>query len=469
MFKNRRKHNYNRYYGRRNSNKFLLVWIILGIPLGIILLEILSGLFLDLTNNEANKSGSQGEASLARAYQLKYLTQDEKPIQGLAGFGELLVKSNLGVGYQLVGGQKKQFFQINDQGFRDKDPVSLAKAKDEIRIFILGNSTAFGQGSKNNEGVISHQLETLLNQRVAQQQKNPTKYRPDIFPFFEPNRVKLLTLPAKIRQGKYRVINAAVPGYISGNELAQLTLEILPYQPDIIIVLDGYMDLVSSSEKQANSIPQQDYFLQDAQGHFTSYLNQSFSQWLQERALYKTIAHFFWQQKGTLTETTLLSTPLDKYLPANKEELQKRVKRYESNYQQMVKLASSMGIPLVLVIQPEITGIPDDKLAAEERKIRDNLGKKYLESMPKAYGSLIQSAKQLEKKFPTKVKVLNFYNWNENIKQPIFNDAIHLTEQGNKAIASQMYNAITSLEEIHIIPDNFYIKEQSNGKAKKGN
>ena len=395
MFKNRRKRNYNSYYNtRKKSNNFLLLWIILGIPLGIILLEILSSFFLYFTNNEVSPAESQGKPSLVKAYKLKYLTQDKKPVQGLASQGDLLVESNLGVGYQLVGGQKNQFFQINDQGFRDKDPVPLAKAKDEIRIFILGNSTAFGQGSPNNEGVISHQLETLLNQRVSQQQKNLTKYRPDIFPFFKPDRVELLTLPAKIRQGKYRVINAAVPGYISGNELAQFALEILPYQPDVIIVLGGYMDLVSSSEKQTSGIPKQDYFLHDAQGHFTSYLNQSFSQWLQERALYKTIAHFFWQQK--VAETTLLSTPenksLDKYLPDNKEELQKRIKRYESNYQQMGKLASSMGIPLVLAIQPEITGIPVNKLAAEEQKIRNDLGKKYLENMPKAYSSLIQSA-----------------------------------------------------------------------------
>lgn len=464
MFRTKRKRSYNNYYRKpKKNNKFFLLWLILGIPVGIILLEILSGFFLSLNKNLIPSSDSQKESSLARAYQLKYLTQEEKPIQGLGGSGELLVKSNLGVGYQIVGNQKTQFFQINEQGFRDKLPLPLTKPKDEIRIFILGNSTAFGQGTTKNDAVISYQLQTLLNQRVSQQQKTPDKYRPDIFPFFKPDRVKLLTMPAKIRTGKYRVINAAVPGYNSGNSLAQFALEILPYQPDLIIVLDGYIDLLVSSQKNGTTIPKQEYFLSDATGHFNSYLNLAFAQWLHERNLSKTVTHFLPQQKMSVVETTLLSLPekksLDAYIPDKKEELQKRVNRYLTNYQQMGKLASSMGIPLMLAIQPEITGIPANKLSPQEQTIKEELGKKYQENMPKAYNSLIQSAQTLEKKFPKKVKMLNFYNWNENVKEPVFTDAIHLTEQGNKAIAIQLYNTITSLEKIQIIPENFYLKE----------
>lgn len=463
MFKTRRKRSYGSYYNyRKKQGKFPLLWIILGIPLGLIILEILSGFLLELTG-EKSTSGSQEKNDLTTGYRPIYLTQEQKPIQGLPGSGQLSLKSNLNLGYQIVPGQKNQFFQINGQGFRDKENVPLAKPKDEIRIFILGNSTAFGQGIANNDATISYQLQALLNQRVAQQRQNPSKYRPDIFPFFKPDRVKLLTLPPKIRQGKYRVINAAVPGYISGNSLAQFALEILPYQPDVIIVLDGYMDLMTPSEKQSVGIPKQDEFLENARAHFSSYLNQSFSQWLEGRALSRAVDQLLDGEKAKAETNTLLSQPegnsLDHYLPENKEELQKRIGRYQENYQQMGKIAGSMGIPILLAIQPEITGIPTNKMTAEEGKIKEQLDKKYQENIPKAYSSLTQSAQQLEKRFPKKVKVLNFYDWNKNPGQPMFTDAIHLTAEGNKAIANQMYNAITSLEKIQIIPQNFYIKE----------
>ena len=166
-----------------------------------------------------------------------------------------MVNRSLFNAYQLQPSQKSEFWVINEQGFRDDEALPLAKPKGEIRIFLLGSSLAFGGGVKNNSETIAHQLESLFKQRVAAQKKSPEKYRPDVFPFFKPSREKLFKLPPKIRSGNYRVINAAVPGYTSGNQLAQYALNLFRYQPDILIILDGYEDLMLSSDRQQADIP----------------------------------------------------------------------------------------------------------------------------------------------------------------------------------------------------------------------
>lgn len=450
------------YYNQGKSRpKISLLWIIISLPILIVLLELFAQAYLGITGKG---SGINGNSPLVEAYKLRFLTETKKPIEGLTNQGELVVKRSPGTGYELVSGQKNQFLQINDQGLRDSEPLPLAKPKDEIRIFILGGSTAFGQLTPNNNATLSNQLEARLKQRVSQQKSSPAKYRPDIFPFFVPTRQQLMKLPPKIREGKYRVINAAVPGYTSGNELAQLALKILPYQPDLIVVLDGYGDLMLPSSASQTDIPHIDEFLADAQGHFRNSLNLSFDDWLGNTALVRVF--------NSLTSTSAKTFPVDEtslaingsgkslkhFLPTDQEELKRRVNRYRDNHQRLIQMASRSRIPIVLAIQPEITARPLEKLSAEEKNIRDSLGKEYLETVPKAYGETIKATQQLAKAYPKSVNVVDFYKNNSAFPTPMFLDTIHLTDKANTILAEKIYHAITVSEKIQIIPQHFYLK-----------
>jgi lysophospholipase L1-like esterase len=452
-FRRRRKFNYSNPYSRKSKRypKFSLLWLIVAVPIFLILLELLAWGLLSITGKGGNLAE---QSSNLNAYRLKFLTESQKPIEGLGGNGKLLVQRSPSLGYQLVAQQKSQFFQINDQGFRDKNSLPLAKPKNEIRIFILGGSTAFGQGIGKNEGTISYQIQTRLQQQVQDQKRNPAKYRPDVFPFFKPERQKLFALRPKILDKKYRVINAAVPGYTSGNELAQLALQILPYQPDFIVVLDGYGDLMLSSRESMADIPKIDQFLQNASGHFQSYFNQAFSQWLGNTSLVTAFKTFILKPQPSLMESVVTAS-----LPKDEAELKLRVSRYRKNQQKLIQFSSALGIPVVLAIQPEITGISRDKLSKSDRAIREKLSKDYQEKMPQAYQQLIQASQQLEKSFPNKVKVLNLYNLPVKLANPNFSDPIHLTEKANTAIAEQLYQAIINWRKIQIIPQNFDLKD----------
>jgi hypothetical protein len=175
-----------------------------------------------------------------------------------------------------------------------------------------------------------------------------------------PSREKLVGLAPKIREGQYRVINAAVPGYASGNQLAQLALQILPYQPDAIVVLDGYADLMLPSSETQQEIPHLDEFLGDASAHFRASIGQSVGQWSKSSYLINTVNSLIFNSEPNITQKSLVVNPdnksLAQSLPSDEAELTRRLTRYQENQKQLIRLAATAGIPVILALQPEITG-----------------------------------------------------------------------------------------------------------------
>ena len=259
---------------RKRRPQFSWLWAIVSLILSLLVAELLTRIASDISGKRSEFAQARTGSDSIKAYQLKFVNEKLEPYKTLGTEGSLIAKHSLAVGYQLVGNQQHQYWEINKQGFRDRDPVPVAKPKDEIRIFILGSSTAFGYGNPSNEATISEQLEARLQKRLKQQQSSPQFYKPDLLPQDEEQLKKALAKPSKIKQGKYRVINAAVPGYASGNELAQLALQILNYKPDLIIILNGYSDLMLSSSEQATEIPQLEAYLDNTPTNFKSYISQ---------------------------------------------------------------------------------------------------------------------------------------------------------------------------------------------------
>ena len=167
------------------------------------------------------------------------------------------------LGYQLLPNQTNQFWSLNAQGFREDEALTPQKADGEIRIFIVGGSTAFGQLNTDNANTLAHKMETLLTQRIQQQRATPEAFQPPVLPYWADKVQEALALPPRIKDGQYRVINAAVPGYASGNDLAQLMHQVVRYNPDIVIVLNGYPDLLLPSHQPGADVPGLEALLQN--------------------------------------------------------------------------------------------------------------------------------------------------------------------------------------------------------------
>ena len=110
-------------------------------------------------------------------------------------------------GYSNLPNHQTTNFMINRMGFRGKDyqPVHGLKK----RIVLLGGSTAFGTGLDEDGETFGSQLERLLN---------------------------------------VEVINGAVIGHGSGQELAYLLMNLVDLEPDLVLTLDGWNDYYKRKE-----------------------------------------------------------------------------------------------------------------------------------------------------------------------------------------------------------------------------
>jgi hypothetical protein len=126
-----------------------------------------------------------------------------KPLKGVPGFflSDPMRIQRLAAGYS--GWFAGVPVKINQLELRDNREYSLEKTANTFRILVLGDSVTFGHGS-----VYKHTYPYLLEQHLRQ-------WRPDV---------------------DWQVWNAAVPGYNTSQELAQL-LQVGPrFQPDLVIV-----------------------------------------------------------------------------------------------------------------------------------------------------------------------------------------------------------------------------------------
>ena len=110
---------------------------------------------------------------------------------------------------------------INSLELRDPREYALAKRPETFRVLVLGDSVTFGHGS-----VYEHTYPYLLEQRLK-------GWRPDI---------------------DWQVWNAAVPGYNTSQELAQLLEVGERYAPDLVVVGFYENDLVGNEPLSAPTL-----------------------------------------------------------------------------------------------------------------------------------------------------------------------------------------------------------------------
>ena len=464
MFRSRARN--RRIFSRRKPvRRFSWLSAIASVALFLILLELLTRIFVDISGNRSRFARSP-ESKPIEAYKLNVVASDRTLTSpDVAQITEakpsdlqfLQIKNTIYTGYELVGNQDSQYWQINAQGFRDRDPVPLAKPQNEVRIFLLGGSTAFGYGSSSNAATISAQLEQRLQERLQQQLASPQLYKPDLLPANPEERQKFASKPTKIKPGNYRVVNAAVPGYASGNELAQVALEILKYDPDLIIVLDGYVDLMLPSQEKAVEISQ----IQQNNANRTKGSNKfdRFTRPVKDRSYLVQVVQDRWassrqaeNKADFILDERLFN--LVEHLPGGEQELQNRVARYIENQRQILKLSAAAKIPLIVAIQPEITGRNATQLSDFEGEIATQLGRSYIRQVRNSYPAFIEATQQLAQSFPKNIKALDLYRLTDKYPSPSFIDPIHLNEAANEKLAEQLYYAISGFSKMQVVPQS---------------
>jgi hypothetical protein len=453
MFTTRRRpirSTWSRKKTRRFPRPRNLVLIALGALLGS---ELLLRAIASLSGFDRQLSNPANQ--LAQSYQLKFLSPDGQPYKTLPSPGKLLANRDPLNGYHLQPKQSTQFWTVNDEGFRDPDAVPLQKPSNETRIFVLGGSTAFGQLSSSNQTMFAHQLEQRLNAQVAAQRAKPNAYQPEVLPYTADEVDKVMQRATRLPDRQYRVINAAVPGYASGN-VAQLMDQVTAYNPDLVIVLGGYDDLLLPSNRSAVEIPGLDDILAGKGESWNAQLFGAIGNSLNSLYLVRAPKAF---QKTQVDPNvvrslniTATSLPIAQSLATTSSELDARIDRYRTHLTQMVRWSAATKKPLIVGIQPEVTGYGKTKPAAVEAEIVNQLGKGYPEQVRTGYEKLAIAANQAIKG-SAKAKVMNLYGmFGETGKSGMFVSSTGLTDEGNAVLAERFYKTIANDLAIKPIP-----------------
>ena len=421
---------------RKSWLRNTLILILIGLPLLLILAELIArGAVLATGSN--NQLAPNKTVAIAQSYAFKLQDSSGNNYPGLPDAGQLQVKRSPLLGYELLPSQSSDYWQINDQGFRQDSSVPVVKPPNEIRVFLVGGSTAFTNMAEKNQKALAFKVEKLLNERVRAQNISPEKFKPKEIPYFADQIEAMRALPPRIRDGSYRVIAAAAPGYSSGNELALLAHKVMTYSPNALLILDGYEDLRSPSNQTAREIGNIEQMLRDPLAQYRQHQTQQFSNWLNSLYLVKA-----WQKWVIPADISTFSSEYQVFnaeqLSKDPKEIQKRVDRYLYNTQQMTRLANS--IPALIILQPEITG-KQKSLTKEEEGILKSLGKEYSDRATNAY---ILTEQALSNS-PIKTKFVSFYQLFQNTKQQAFIDPIHLTEAANDVLAQKLYESSEQL------------------------
>jgi lysophospholipase L1-like esterase len=313
----------------------------------------------------------------------------------------------------------------------------------------VGGSTAFGQLSSSNQATFAAKLEARLNQQVKAQIENPGKFRPDVLPYFADEVARVMNLPPRIQPARYRVINAAVPGYSSGNEFMQVAMQVLPYKPDLVVLMNGYPDLLLPSSVEASEVAGSQAMLQNAPKHLWSSLSLQLGGFFGQ--LYLVKGFQYWVLRSHSSAQNYLIPPLDVQgssltaaINVDDKELKQRVERYRANLQMIARFTANAKVPLIVALQPELTGRNPKTLTPAEQQLLEQLGPNYRQKVQAGYGLLQQSVKQVQQNFSGNVSSLNLYQFyaNTNFKGQAFQDPIHLTDAGNAKLADGLYNTI---------------------------
>ncbi len=431
-------------YGRRRQS-IPMPWLIAAIPVTLLAVELLLRIGVGFAGKTAELNAYQGEPPIATNYRFKPFTSTQQPVQGVPGYGGLAVQAHPLKGYQLMPKQENAALQINAQGLRSSDDIPIAKPTGEVRILVIGGSTAFGSLASNNQTTFAHQLENRLNQQVKEQKGNTTKYRPDVLPFFADEMEKVLKLPPKIADARYRVINAAVPGYLSSNTLADYTTRLQAYQPNVVVLMDGYEDLLS--DRAAGQLPT-DQLAAHPWAHLGGSLREGFQGIFNH--LYITKALRYWVLKPEPKLEQLVNPlgadgkNLADQLSADANGLTPRIDRYQQNLAQLATLTQSTKTPFVVALSPELHQRETAKQTPAEKQRLAALGNSYQERVKTGYSALDRAIQTVKSKHSNLIIVPLAKTLNQ-VDGEAFRDTVNLTDNAQIAVSDRLYQTISPM------------------------
>ena len=334
---------------------------------------------------------------------------------------------------------RREDIRHNLQGFRRSVDTPREKPPGTVRIFLLGGSTAWGAGSGFSQ----------FDRKHARLDNDQT-----IDAWLE--RKFNVNFPEK----RWEVINAASSGYRIHQQLALIESVIVGYQPDQLILLDGYNDVIQLF--QAATQDRLDTFNRYAIDpdfqllanpkslaslwfftHSWLRANSSLMRLAEDRGM--TLVNSPWRGKETSKRPQAFTEPvqysdLDPKARQQADAALRKSDYYAHTAQQIRAVSNLEGIRPVFLLQP-ILALSHKPFTEIEKKMRAYDvapgGPQYVYVLRELYrkisGEMAAAAEKDGFRFEDMETLYD--RWPEQA----FSDFAHLTPEGNRAIAEEVF------------------------------
>ncbi len=338
--------------------------------------------------------------------------------------------------FKLPGDEDKRLH--SPDGFRRDNEVSITKPPKTIRIIALGTSALYGIGASapypahrplNNDETITGVLESSLNERLEQ------------------------------RDSEFRVevINAGVSAYQTFHELMYLNADLLDYQPDIVINVDGHNDFYRTTpiDRWAEYSYSTSILVDEYNGR------SFFLPWLTGVRAAAPYSNFFNLLEKANKRVWYL-TKVEKPLPHTPRRSRAPLGDFDSNIREIARstflrdlwqihqLGKRQGYDHCVFLQPEVVLEDEASLTEHDRDIQ----RITLEHLPADAAADMHRIRDLlpslfeEEKIPFHdVSSLASHNTNS---EDIYIDYCHLSPAGARAVAAQMEPVLLPMIEARI-------------------
>jgi len=319
---------------------------------------------------------------------------------------------------------------FNNYAFRRFEDISIKKAKDVVRVFIMGGSTAFGsqampgsifmkisgQGEYSSNETISAWMEKLLNKKY-------------------PNK-------------KFEVINGAVNWTNLHQQMLHYLRRIRSFQPDLIISIDGQND--SSLELTPSFINVWDAADDLCKKELFSNIKHELRPIFRKSHLAYLLAMLLFRTKTVEVDQSIVEKyskikkaddyqkPIDDYYQKNASIVNKSVSEYIHTMKYFSNIMRMDKVRHLFILQP-LTHLDKVKpLTKRERAIQG-----YLFSRPEHhyfrdnfYKGIVKKALEIRKN--SKLPFWDFQDVFRNINYDAYVDYCHFSPEGNKAFAEKL-------------------------------
>tara|TARA_B100001105_G_scaffold190315_1_gene154521 strand:- start:849 stop:1919 length:1071 start_codon:yes stop_codon:yes gene_type:complete len=277
----------------------------------------------------------------------------------------------------LIPDQHFKTINVNSDGFRgDK-----LQNNPDYRIFVIGGSTIFGAGSTSDYTTISGYLEKKIS--------------------------------AQFPKYNIEIINAGIPKAYSFTESNLIKNKLLEYNPDLLIIYDGWNDLTTDHEHYFDSA---DYKLMDQIIRLIRH-----SDYVTPTVLLK------WYFNYQHDNTNIIS-----FNPSNVEQ---KVSLWSDAWTGICNLQDEYDFKTIVMIQP-IVGTGNKLLSQEEQEYFLHYD---LESKTHYYQLYANALPKLNSVCTATHDLRNIF---DPFSETIFYDSGHVGDFGNEVVAGKIYEKI---------------------------